>query len=56
MRCHEDKHNTVLKFPRAAFWIVHIFGSLFLILFGLRLALKKAPLPIIAYRLIKMLR
>lgn len=56
MRCYEDDLNSALKFPRAAFWIVHIFGSLFLVLFGLRLALRKAPLPMLAYRLIKMLR
>ncbi|MBP2635696.1 MAG: hypothetical protein H6Q72_1603 [Firmicutes bacterium] len=56
MRCYENNLNSVLKFPRAAFWIVHILGSLFFVSLGLRLALRKAPLPIIAYRLIKMLR
>jgi len=56
MRYNQNNLSTALKFPRTAFWIVHIFGSLFLVSLGLRLALRKAPIPIIAYRLIKMLR
>lgn len=56
MRYSENNLNTVLKFPRAAFWIIHILGPLFFVSLGLRLAIRKAPLPIIAYRLIKMLR
>ncbi len=58
MRCYHRNliNNTTLKFPHTGFWIVHILGSIFLVGLGLRLAVRRAPLPIIAYRLIKMLR
>lgn len=48
--------DTTFEFPRAGFWMVHGFGGLFLLLLGMRLAVRRAPIPIIAYRLFKMLR
>lgn len=58
MSCHHNNliDDTTLEFPRTGFWIVHAIGAFFLVLLGMRLAVRRAPLPIIAYRLLKMLR
>lgn len=48
--------NTTLKFPRTGFWMMHVLGAMFLVLFGMRLAVRKASIPIIAYRLFKRLQ
>lgn len=58
MSCRHNNliDDTTFEFPRTGFWIVHIMGSLFLVLLGMRLAVRRAPLPIIAYRILKMLR
>ncbi|WP_425057788.1 hypothetical protein SCACP_23280 [Sporomusa carbonis] len=48
--------GTTFEFPRTGFWIIHVFGGLFLMLLGMRTAVRRAPLPIVAYRLLKMLR
>ncbi|WP_371361559.1 hypothetical protein SRRS_29320 [Sporomusa rhizae] len=48
--------DTTMEFPRAGFWIVHVLGAMFLVSLGMRLAVRRMPLPIIAYRLFKMLR
>ncbi|CQR74190.1 hypothetical protein SOV_23170 [Sporomusa ovata DSM 2662] len=48
--------NTSLEFPRTGFWMVHVLGAMFLVLFGMRLAVRNASIPIIAYRLFKRLR
>ncbi|MDF2570776.1 MAG: hypothetical protein K0R55_2380 [Sporomusa sp.] len=58
MSCYRNNFfdDTTFSFPRTGFWIVHFFGSLFLILLGMRLAVRRAPLPIMAYRLFKLLR
>ena len=48
--------DTMFEFPRPGFWMVHAFGGLLLLLFGMRLAVRRAPIPIIAYRLFNMLR
>lgn len=58
MSCHHNNliDDTTFEFPRTGFWIVHILGGLFLVLLGMRMAVRRAPIPIIAYRLFKMLR
>ncbi|SDE18678.1 hypothetical protein [Sporomusa acidovorans] len=58
MSCQHNNliDDTTLEFPRTGFWIVHVIGAFFLVLLGMRLAVRRAPLPIIAYRLLKMLR
>lgn len=57
MRCyHGNLTDTTFKYPSSGFWIVHVLGSLLLIALGFRIAVKRIPLPIIAYRLIKSLR
>lgn len=58
MSCHHHNifDDTTFEFPRTGFWLVHIFGACFLLLLGMRLAVRRAPLPIIAYRLFRLLR
>ena len=58
MSCHHNNliDDTTFEFPRTGFWIVHILGGLFLVLLGMRMAVRRAPIPIIAYRLFKLLR
>ncbi|MBP2662443.1 MAG: hypothetical protein H6Q71_391 [Firmicutes bacterium] len=48
--------DTTLEFPRIGFWLVHVLGGMFLVLIGMRMAVRRAPIPLIAYRLFKMLR
>ncbi|MCM0759150.1 hypothetical protein M7775_11300 [Sporomusa sphaeroides DSM 2875] len=58
MLCHQNNlmGESTLAFPRTGFWIVHILGGLFLISLGMRLVVRKAPVPLLVYRLFKMLR
>ena len=58
MSCHHNNliDNTTFEFPRTGFWIVHILGGLFLITLGMKLAVRRAPIPLLAYRIFKMLR
>ena len=57
MRCNFDNLNdTPFRFSRTGFWIVHILGAVFLVLLGMRLAIRRMSLPLIAYRLYKILR
>ena len=58
MNCYHRNlfDDTTLEFPRTGFWLLHVLGGLFLVLIGMRLAIRRAPIPLIAYRLFKMLR
>ena len=57
MGCNFDNLNaTSCRLSRTGFWIVHILGAIFLVLLGMRLAIKRMALPLIAYRLYKILR
>ncbi|WP_371381476.1 hypothetical protein [Sporomusa aerivorans] len=57
MSLHCDNlDDTPFRFPRTGFWIIHILGGLFLVLLGMRLAMRRMSLPFIAYRLFKILR
>lgn len=58
MSCHHHNliDDTTFEFPGTGFWIVHVLAGLFFISLGMRLAVRRAPIPIIAYRLFKMLR
>jgi len=55
MSCHRNNmfDDTTFEFPRIGFWLIHVLGAFFLLLFGMRLAVRRMPLPIIAYRLLK---
>lgn len=58
MSCYRNNSTDIsaFEFPRTGFWIVHILGGLFFISLGMRLAVRKAPIPLLVYRLFKMLR
>ncbi|EGO65916.1 hypothetical protein [Acetonema longum] len=47
--------DTALEFPRAGFWAVHLIGGSLLFFLGMRYAVKRVPMPIIAYRLLRSL-
>lgn len=48
--------DTAIEFPKFGFWLLHVFGVLFLFWMGMRFAVRRVPLAIIAYRFLKMLR
>lgn len=49
--------DTTWEFSRAGFWLVHIFGSLFIFMLGARFAARRIPvLPMMAFRLLRMIR
>lgn len=48
--------DTPLEFPRTGFWIVHVIGVVMLFALGMRFAVHRAPLSIMAYRFMRMLR
>lgn len=58
MSCHHNNifDDTTFAFPRTGFWIMHILGALFFLLLGMRLAIRRATVPVVAYRLFKLLR
>ncbi|SFM31395.1 hypothetical protein [Pelosinus propionicus] len=47
--------DTVLEFPRALFWIIHVIGPMFIFILGMRFAIQRAPVPMVAYRLLRRL-
>ncbi len=47
--------DTFIEFPRAGFWLIHVVGSTALFLLGMRFAIRKAPMSILAYRMIRRL-
>jgi len=47
--------DTTFEFPRAGFWAVHAIGAAALFLAGMRFAVRRAPLPIVAYRAMRSL-
>lgn len=49
--------DTTWEFPGKGFWIVHVLGSLFIFLLGMRFAARRAPLgPLLIFRVLNMLR
>lgn len=48
--------DTTLEFPRAGFWLVHTLGAAAVFMLGMRFAVRRAPLSIMAYRFLRMLR
>lgn len=45
--------DTVLEFPRTWFWITHVIGALAIFILGMRFAIQRAPIPMVAYRLLR---
>jgi hypothetical protein len=48
--------DTPLEFPRTGFWLVHVIGAVMLFALGMRFAVRRAPLSIMAYRFMRMLK
>jgi hypothetical protein len=48
--------DTILEFPKIGFWILHALGVILLFWLGMCFAVRRVPLAIIAYRLLKFLR
>lgn len=54
--CRQNKNlfdNTVMEFPRTGFWIIHGVASLLVFVLGMRFAFRHAPLPFVAYRILR---
>jgi hypothetical protein len=47
--------DTALEFPRTGFWIIHVIGTVMIFILGMKFAFHKAPVPMIAYRLLRRL-
>ena len=47
--------DTTLEFPRPGFWLVHLLGTALIFTLGMRFAVRRAPLSIMAYRFMRML-
>lgn len=45
--------DTALEFPQFSFWVLHFISSALLFCLGMRFALHNAPLPVLAYRLLR---
>ncbi len=48
--------DTTLEFPRTGFWLLHVIGAVAVFMLGMRFAVHRAPVSIMAYRLLRMLR
>jgi hypothetical protein len=48
--------DTMLEFPRTGFWLVHVIGAVMVFFLGMRFAMRRAPLSIMAYRFLRMLK
>jgi hypothetical protein len=48
--------DTTLEFPRTGFWLIHLIGAAAIFMLGMRFAVHRAPLSIMAYRFMRMLR
>lgn len=47
--------DTALEFPHTCFWVIHVLGSLIIFILGMRFAIHRAPVPMVAYRLLRRL-
>lgn len=47
--------DTTLEFPRTGFWLLHVIGAVAIFFLGMRFAVRRAPLSLMAYRFMKML-
>jgi hypothetical protein len=55
-RRHENWiDDTALEFPRAWFWIIHVIGTVMIFILGMRFAIHRAPIPMVAFRLLRRL-
>lgn len=47
--------DTTFEFPRGGFWLVHGIGAATLFLLGMRFAVRRVPLSVTTYRLVRLL-
>ena len=47
--------DTVLAFPRSLFWLIHVIGPVIIFVLGMRFAIQRAPVSMVAYRLLRRL-
>lgn len=47
--------DTVMEFPRGGFWVIHVIASFIFFILGMRFAFRRAPLPFVAYRILRRL-
>jgi len=47
--------DTAIEFPRAGFWLIHAVGAALVFFWGVRFAVRRAPLPIMVYRFLRRL-
>jgi hypothetical protein len=47
--------DTTLEFPRTGFWVVHAVGAMLFFFMGMRFAVRRAPMSLMAYRFLRML-
>lgn len=45
--------DTALEFPKTGFWILHVIASFLFFVLGMRFAFRRAPLPFVAYRILR---
>lgn len=44
--------DTTMEFPQSGFWIIHVISGIALFALGMRFAIRRAPLPFVAYRML----
>lgn len=55
-RYHENWiDNTTLEFPRTGFWFIHALGAVVIFFMGMRFAIRRAPISLMAYRFMRLL-
>lgn len=47
--------DTTLEFPRTGFWFLHVLGAVAIFFLGMRFAVRRAPLSLMAFRFLRML-
>lgn len=45
--------DTIWEFGRFGFWLVHLIGFGALFCMGMRFAVRRAPVPIVLYRMLR---
>lgn len=57
MGCYHDNwvDDTTIEFPRTGFWIIHAIGAAAIFFMGMRFAVRRIPLPLMTYRMVRRL-
>lgn len=54
MGCYNRNRFHGEDFPRGGFWL-HVVGAMLIFILGMRFGFRRAPFPMLAYKLIRML-